>query len=254
MTTFLIQCARFAGIFFLLTPVLFSVRLVVWPSALISERVDRRLKRAIMRQWYAGVLAILGVRVEVKGSAPHPPFFLVCNHLSYLDMVILARETGCVFVSRGDVAHWPVIGFMVKSMYIVFIDRQNRRDTARVNQLIEHTMDQGDGIAIFPEARIYRGLAVEPFKSSLIQPAVANGVPVHYATITYRSPEGLPPASKIVGWWRPEPFFAHVFRLARYPGVRAMVRFGEEPLIGEDRKVLAEQLWQAVQTNFVPVD
>ncbi len=254
MTTLFFQCARFAGIFFVLTPLCFAVRLCVWPVALYSERLDRAFRRDIMHYWYTGVLHLLGVRVEVQGQPPRPPFYLVANHLSYIDMLVLARETGCLFVSRGDVEHWPVIGFMVKSLYILFIDRQSKRDTARVNKLIAHTMEQGDAIAIFPESRISRGIDVLPFKSALIQPAVDNGVAVHWAVLHYQSPPELPPAGKIAVWWRPDAFFPHIFRLLAHRGVVATVYFSPEPISGADRKVLAAELFQAVKDKFVPVE
>lgn len=251
---FVLQCVRFAAIFFMLTPVIFGVRLAVWPVAMFSERKDRALKRVLMRWWYTGTLAILGVRVVRLGAPPAPPFFLVANHLSYVDMLVLGRETDCLFVSRGDIEHWPVIGFMIKSFYMLFIDRQSKRDTARVNKLIAHALEMGEGIAIFPESRISCGLSLLPFKSALIQPALDNQQPVHYATLHYQSPPGAPPANKVVLWWRPEPFFAHLFRLMKYPGVTATVRFGEAPLAGVDRKELAARLWDAVNEHFVPME
>lgn len=252
--TFLIQCLRFAGVFLVLTPALFSLRLCVWPVAWYSERLDRRLKNAIMRHWYRNVLRILGVKVVVRGTPPKPPFYLVANHLSYVDMLVLARETDCLFVSKGDVEHWPVIGFMVKSLYVLFIDRQNKRDTARVNRLLAHAMEQGDSFAIFPESRISCGRDLLPFKSALIQPALDNHIPVYWAALHYQSPPNAPAASKIVLWWRPESFFRHVFRLMKHPGVTATVTFGPEPIYGQDRKALAQQLFQAVRKVYVPVE
>lgn len=252
--TFFLQCVRFAGVFFLLTPALFLLRLSVWPVALYSERLDRRLKNYVMRHWYRNVLRILGVKVVVKGTPPKPPFYLVANHLSYIDMLVLAQETDCLFVSKGDVEHWPVIGFMVKSLYILFIDRQNKRDTARVNKLLAHAMEAGECFAIFAESRISCGHDVMPFKSALIQPALDNHVPVYWAALHYQSPPNAPSANKVVVWWRPEAFFPHIFRLMKHPGVTATVTFGSEPVYGEDRKVVAEQLFQAVRGAFIPVD
>ena len=233
---------------------IFFVRVLVWPSALFSERLDRRLRRGILiffTKWWA---FFLGARVEVQGVPPKPPFFIVANHTSYLDALMLMHETGCIFVVRGDVEHWPIMGFMAKSVYLLFIDRADRRDTVRVNELIKHTLDTGDGLAVFPESRIFRGLDVEPFKSALIQPAIDLDLPVHYASITYKTHEGCPPASRIVGWWRPEGFFYHLCRLLQYPGFTATVHFGGEPIRGDDRKKLARALHKAVRTNFVPLD
>lgn len=250
---FVRKWVRFTLIFLVMTPALFIIRLCVWPAALFSEPLDRRLRRVLIIWWNRIFARIAGIRIIAHGTPPKPPFFIVANHLSYVDMLLLTHQTGCIFVSRGDVEHWPIIGFLAKSVYILFIDREDKRDTVRVNKLIEHTLKAGDGIAVFPESRISRGLDVEPFKSALIEPAVANHFPVHYATITYETQPPLPPANEIVGWWRPEPFFYHLFRLLSYPGFTATVRFGDAPIAGDDRKVLAAQLHQAVRQHFVPV-
>jgi 1-acyl-sn-glycerol-3-phosphate acyltransferase len=238
---------------FCMTCVLASIRLMVWPIACYSEPLDRRIRRSLIRYWNLGFAKIAGIKLVIHGTPPKPPFYLVSNHLSYMDMLVLCSQTGSIFVSREDVEHWPVLGFLARSLYIIFIDRQKRSDTVRVNKLIAHTLASGDGLVVFPESRIFRGLEVEPFKSALIQPAVDNGLPVHYATLHYETPEGSPPASEIVGWWRPEPFFAHLFRLLRFPGFKATVHFGETPIPGTDRKILAEQLHAAVSGNFVPI-
>ena len=228
-------------------------RLLIWPLAWYSEPLDRRARRPLIKLWNRGLARISGIKLLVHGTPPKPPFYLVSNYLSYIDMLVLCSQTGSIFVSREDVEHWPVIGFLARSFYIIFIDRNKRSDTVRVNKLIAHALSQGDGLVVFPESRIFRGLTVEPFKSALIQPAIDNGLPVHYATLHYKTPEGSPPASDIVGWWRPEPFFAHLFRLLRHPGFTATVYFGNDPISGTDRKILADQLHAAVSEKFVPI-
>ena len=233
---------------------LFFVRLLVWPSALFSQRLDRWLRRRILVVFARWWIFFLGAKVKVRGVPPKPPFFIVANHLTYLDALMLIHQTGCIFVARGDIQHWPIMGFMAKSIYLLFIDRRDRRDTVRVNKQIRHALDLGDGIAVFPESRVYSGLDVAPFKSALIQPAIDLELPVHYATIMYKTHEGCPPANRIVGWWRPESFFYHVYRLVKYPGFTATVHFGDEPIRGNDRKELAVALSDAVRANFVPLD
>jgi len=237
----------------LMTLVLFSLRLLAWPTRLFSERADRRLRRAFLRMWNHGFARIANIRIVAEGNVPKPPFFLVANHLSYLDMVVLTHQTGCIYVARGDVEHWPVIGFLSKSMYVIFIDRKSRRDTVRVNKLISRTIELGDAVAVFAESHITVGKDVEPFKSALIEPAVAAKLPVYYATLGYETLPGDPPASEIVGWWRPEGFMFHLQRLLRHKGVVARVRFGDAPLSGDDRKELAPRLHAAVREHFIPL-
>lgn len=231
----------------------FFSRFICWALLFPFRTVDRRNKRWILKHWARAFAFIIRIRIETTGPVPKPPFLLVANHITYFDMLVLACETGCIFVSREDVEHWPVIGLIARSLHMLFIDRSNRRDAMRVNGLIEETLKEGDGIVIFPESRVSCGMDVEPFKSPLLQPAVALAMPVHYASISYRTPEGSPLEGAIVSWWRPETFYAHLYRFLQYSGATASIHFGEEPLTGTDRKVLADDLHHAVKKNFVPL-
>jgi 1-acyl-sn-glycerol-3-phosphate acyltransferase len=234
------------------TAAIWSVRLAFWPIGWWSEALDRRGRRWIMRVWGEGFRRIVGMALEVHGPLPKPPYYLVANHLGYLDIFTLATVLGCTFVARGDLAHWPIIGWVSRSLHVLFINREQRQDAVRVNTLIAHTLAERDGLVVFAESRISCGLAVEPFKSALIQPAIDNGLPVHYVTINYSTPNNTPRPSDVVGWWRPEGFFFHVRRLLRYPGFKVTLHFGDEPIAGADRKTLAAALHEAVKAKYVP--
>lgn len=235
------------------TGAIWAVRLSFWPISLWSEPLDRRGRRWIMRVWGWGFRRIAGMQIDRHGPLPEPPYYLVSNHLSYMDIFLLGSVLGATFVARGDLQHWPIVGWLSRSLHVLFIDREQRQDAVRVNEQIAHTLRQGDGIVIFAESRISRGLAVEPFKSALIQPAIDIGIPVHYVTINYSTAPDVPPPSEIVGWWRPEPFFLHVRRLLGYPGFTASLYFGPEPLAGTNRKILARALFDAVKAPYQPM-
>lgn len=239
----------------LVTVTLFFVglRLLVWPSALVSRRVDRNLRRFVIRGWGYGFAAATGLRIIVKGTPPRAPYYMVCNHLSYLDMLVLARQAGSIFVSRGDVEQWPFFGFVSKSLYVIFINREDKRDTARVNKLIEETISEDDAIVVFPEGYTSRGVTVNPFRPPLLQPPVDLGIPVHYATISYDTPKSGPSPGLLCSWWRQETFYMHLLRLLHYRGVTATISFGDQPLSNTDRKALAKELEEAVRANFVPL-
>lgn len=241
------------ALLFVWTTLMFGCRMVFLPLRGQDEARDRRWRRWWFARWGRGFARIYGIKIVVKGAPPEPPFYIVCNHLSYLDVLMMVCQTGCGFVARGDLEHWPIIGPMCKRLDVLFIDRASKRDTVRVNDLIAHTIAQGDGICVFPESRIYCGRDVEPFKSSLIEPAIKLSMPIHYATVSYETPPGSPPASRIISWWRPEPFFFHVARQLKNRGCTATITFGEAPLQSGDRKKLANDLREAVRKNFVPL-
>lgn len=236
------------------TMIIAVARVSVWPVVLVNERLDRRLRRAIVRAWGWVFLPHLGMRLRIIGPKPKHPFYLVCNHQTYLDPWLLNGVVGATFVAKGDITKWPVLGFLSKALHTIFVNRRDRRDTVRVNELIKHAMDMGDGLVVFAEGGISRGLDVESFKSSLIQPAVTAGIPIHYATISYETLPGCPPASEIVGWWRSEPLMYHIRRLIRHKGFTTTLHFGEDPIGGDDRKELARKLHAAVRANFTPME
>ncbi|MCC6143893.1 MAG: 1-acyl-sn-glycerol-3-phosphate acyltransferase [Candidatus Hydrogenedentes bacterium] len=224
------------------------------PVGLVTPLGLRRIRRWLLQGWGWTCLRIVNARVECSGAAPKPPFYLVANHLSYVDIFLLARYAGPVFVARSEMAEWPLFGFMLRQSQMLFIRRGQLRDAPRVLDLLQAQLDAGDGIVIFPEARCTRGVTVQPFKPALLEAAARRSFPVSYATLSYATPEGEPAAGDSVVWWRWEGVHSHLFRLLALPGFTARIDFGPVPVISNDRKVLATTLHQVVLRNFVPIE
>lgn len=203
--------------------------------------------------WTRSFVKISHMSIEVIGEAPKPPFFLVCNHLSYTDIGALRTAAKGVFVAKKEVEGWPVAGAICRDMGTVFIDRKNRRDIPRAGELILDRLDAGEGVIVFPEGTSTKGETVLPFNSSFLQFAAERDLPVSYASISYKVEEGMPPASDYVCWWEDIGFFAHLWRLFKLPRYTAIVTFGETPITNPDRKELAAELRDRVAGKFVPV-
>lgn len=202
-------------------------------------------------QVWARLLAwILGCRMEIRGPVPEAPFLLVANHLGYMDILLLGNAAGGTFVAKRELASWPVVGALCRSVGTVFIDREAKRDLMRVARLVEDALDAGKGIVVFPEGTTsdggLDGTKLLPFRPSLLQVAATGGHPVHYATLRYDTAPGVPPARQSVSWTGGDPFLPHVLRLLTLPGFRATVTFGPEALTGRDRKDLALRLREAM--------
>lgn len=213
----------------------------------------RGFRRRMLQGWSRGVCRLLGIRVRVTGMVPRPPFFLVSNHLSYLDIVVFAAHTPCRFVAKREVGTWPGLGMLARIMETIFIDRTVRRDALRALSQVDRAMQDGDGIVLFAEATSTAGQSVLPFRPALLEWAARTGQPVHYASVSYRTPDGCPPAHLAVCWWGEMTFGRHLAALARLPRIDASLHFGPAPIAGRDRKQLAGQLHEAVRAQFVPV-
>jgi 1-acyl-sn-glycerol-3-phosphate acyltransferase len=217
-----------------------------------DERRDRQWRTRMFQRWAAGVCRIAGLRVRGEGPRPEPPCLLVSNHLSYWDILVLAQQTGFVFAAMANIAAWPVMGAIARSLYVVFVDRTDKSKTAEVLPAIQRALEFGDGLVVFPEGGISRGIDVNPFRSPLVEPALSLGRPVATATIHYETAPSSPPASRIFGWWRPESLHMHFLRSLAHPGGTATVRYGRVDIAGLDRKRLAAALHDEVKRNFTP--
>ena len=199
------------------------------------------------------VLRILGVRVHVEGAPPAAPYLLVSNHLSYLDVLVLAAVARPVFISRADVAGWPLVGRLTRSVGTILVNRELKRDVARVAIEIEDRLRRGLGVVLFAEGTSTDGSDVLPFKASLLEPVARAGFPAHYASLAYTTPDDAPPARDAVCWWGDMEFGPHVRSLLGIRRIDAHVTFGNEPIASTDRRVLAEELWQAVRRQHRPL-
>ncbi|MTI86695.1 MAG: 1-acyl-sn-glycerol-3-phosphate acyltransferase [Balneolaceae bacterium] len=207
----------------------------------------------LLNKWGKFACTVLGMQITVKGTPPGPPFFLVSNHLSYIDVFLLFSKVRGLFIAKSDVKSWPLIGSIIKSCGILFIDREKRRDITRVNRLIQHNITEDQGIIMFPESTTSDGKEVLPFRSSLLQYPAEVKMPVSYAVINYSTGDGEEPASKAVCWWTETPFFVHFFNLLKLKKISAHITFGDQKVIMNNRKTLSKKLEECVRSDFIPV-
>ena len=239
---------------FVLMALVVSVHFLVWglglPFVAFSPRGWSRWRSTILRRISGTLLTIMGACIESRGAPPEPPFVLVANHLSYVDILILASRLNTVFVSKHEVAGWPVIGILCRWMGTVFIQRENRRDIARVLEEMHRHLETGAGIVFFPEGTSTNGSELLQFRPSLLEIAVRLGQPVSYASLAYSTFDRDRPAADWVCWWGDRPFVGHFVGLLRLRGFRAELTFGPEPLQQPDRKSLAVELHKAVASQL----
>ncbi len=222
-------------------------------TSVVAPRWRAPWRRRVFRVWGRGVCRGLGVRLRVVGDAPNGGVLLVSNHLSYLDIPVLASQMPTVFVSKSEVAEWPLVGRGARAMGTIFLVRARKRELPDVNRQIESALGAGDGVVVFPEGTSTKGDQVLSFRPSLLAPAAQAELPVRAAVLRYETKSGDAPASLSVCWWGDMPFGPHVAELLKLEFIDAELEFLPEALSDGDRKRLAEKLWQAVNSRFRPI-
>lgn len=206
------------------------------------------------RTWTRGLCWAWNIQVEVDGRPPEDDYFLVTNHLSYVDIPVLGRHIHGTFIAKSELSGWPVAGQVIRSGDTIFIDRGRKRDLLRVMKEVDRALEDGLGVVLFPEGTSSKGDDMLPFKPSLLQIAAGSHRPVHWAILEYWTDDPHCKPSQFVNWWGDEPFLPHYLRFVSVDRIYATIRFGDEPVHGQDRKELSAALRERMLTKFRPMD
>jgi lyso-ornithine lipid O-acyltransferase len=207
-----------------------------------SSSVSRRAQW--LQCWSRRVLRNLDIRVERHGVPPAAGV-LACNHLSYLDIIVLAAAQPMVFVAANEIRHWPIFGWLTRCAGTLFVRRDRKSDVAKFNDDFAAVINEGVVLGLFPEGTSSNGRQVLPFYSSLFEPAVARCWPVSAARIGYALREGS--VENDICYWGDMTFFPHVLRLLTREQITATVVYGPALPPGLDRKEMARQLHRQVE-------
>ena len=203
--------------------------------------------------WHKAVCLIFGIKVIVKGTpATSHPVMFVSNHVSYLDIPVIGAKVKASFVAKGDVAGWPVFGFLSKMALTIFVKRASK-DALKDNKMLMDTIATGRNIILFPEGTSSNGQDVLPFKSTLfalasfdenlkeklsIQPFTVKMTEINRA-----QPMGNKDIYDFYAWYDDMTLAPHLWQFAKIKGATIELCFHDvlQAADYEDRKVLAKE-------------
>jgi 1-acyl-sn-glycerol-3-phosphate acyltransferase len=185
---------------------------------------------------YAGRRA--GLRVTVEGTPLRDHVLFVSNHVTWLDILALGGATRALFVSRDDVEHWPVVGWIAGLNDTIYVARHAKREVHGQADQLRRALADGRAVALFPEGTTEGGHEVLPFRPSLFAslfPPLEN-VRVQPIAIDYGD------IAEEIAWVGEEPAGVNAKRvLSRRDTIPVVLRFLEpvDPHEAGDRKSLA---------------
>ncbi|MGC4060320.1 MAG: lysophospholipid acyltransferase family protein [Aquabacterium sp.] len=161
----------------------YGLSYTVWP------RLDEQGWHNENLRWSRQLLRILGIELTVSGKARPGAKLVVSNHVSWLDIVAINSVVPSRFVSKAEVANWPVIGRLVTIAGTLYLVRERRRDAMRVLGLMSQALRDGHTVAVFPEGTTGSGHGVMHFHGNLLQAAIDAQVPVQPVVLRYSDPQ-----------------------------------------------------------------
>lgn len=226
--------------------------------------------------WTRGMRRLLGMRVRLEGTLPPHPYFIVMNHMTWLDYFGMVSYVDARPVAEDPLRTLPLVGILFRSIRPIFV-RRVREDTARVMRLMTEALRQGESLVLAPETPETTGplgKSVRQFRAGLLQSAIDAGRAVHYMSLTYTTPPDCPPPSEAL-MFGPNPlyqpggaipaaeleafggrhsFLGHVLGVLALPRHELVIRFGPHPIQATDRFTLANSLRDAVERIFQPIE
>ncbi len=189
-------------------------------------------------------LRALGISHSNSGCVPDSDSraaVIVANHLSYVDILILAATTPVVFVAKSEVRRWPVFGWFARMAGTRFVDRSRRRDVVRVGAELTTVLADRVSVVLFLEGTSTDGSTVLPFRSSLLEPFVGIDCPLIPVALRYRVPAPHSAAWDVC-YWGDMTLVPHLLNLAGLPRVDATLAWDAPVPMSGDRKFLAHIL------------
>lgn len=197
-------------------------------------------------QWHTKLLNILNIKMEIQNKKESSSVFIICNHISWLDIPVLGSQTAVRFIAKDEIASWPVINTMVLKTGNLFIKRGKPGELKKLSVKIDEIIKDKGNIALFPEGKTTDGQQIENFYPGLFQNAIDNKITIQPLLLIY-SDSNRP--SRNAPYINDQNLWDSLWCILKTPQIRVAAHWCEPiPASGQDRKQLA-QLSHAVLVN-----
>ncbi|MFF4503272.1 lysophospholipid acyltransferase family protein [Streptomyces sp. NPDC001401] len=209
-------------------------------AGVVLSPLGGRIPAELVKRWCRWIVRAAGVQVRITGTAaPTGGLLLVANHISWLDIPLLAAVRPARMLAKSDIRGWPVAGWLTARSGALFIDRNRLRALPQTVAQIADALRSGHAVGVFPEGSTWCGRAQGNFRRAAFQAALDAGVPVQPVRLHYRITGGTPStAPAFIG---DDSLLASVWRVVSARGLVAEVdvRDAIAPGTHPDRRSLA---------------
>jgi 1-acyl-sn-glycerol-3-phosphate acyltransferase len=197
-------------------------------------------QQPLMRWWHRRFCHLLNLDIRVQGRPAQGHALWVSNHVSWLDIPVLGANFPVYFLSKAEVASWPVIGWMARMAGTLFIKRGAGDADQVIKQLAGH-LEQGRNVLFFPEGTTTDGHRLKRFFHKLFNAATITQTPIQPVLICYRDEnDGLHPHAPFVG---DDEFLSHALEILKGDRITVdIVVFPLQPVGDHDSRALAHEV------------
>ncbi|MFJ2984958.1 MULTISPECIES: lysophospholipid acyltransferase family protein [unclassified Pseudomonas] len=213
----------------------------------VGERLGLKASIERRQRWTClfmkRLVAALPFEVRVIGTLPKRPMLWVSNHVSWTDIPLLGMLQPLSFLSKAEVRHWPLAGWLAEKAGTLFI-RRGGGDSQRLREQISEQLGDARPLLIFPEGTTTDGRQLRTFHGRLLAGAIDQGVAVQPVAIQYLRNGEPDPIAPFIG---DDDLVSHLMRLFAEPrGAVCIHLLPPVSSVDKERAALAFQAQQAI--------
>ncbi len=223
---------KFLGfVFFILS--YFCCCLPLYPIFIFFPNLVRKILINVVSVHSKAMLWVLDINVtafNIEYSRAYSNFLVVSNHLSYLDILILASKLPSCYVTSLEVKRTPFLGQLTQLAGCLYVDRNTRQNLSQEVSELREALNSGFNVTIFPEATSTNGEEVLRFRRPLFEASIATGKPILPVTINYKtinSKEVSFQNRDYLCWYGDMEFFGHFITLLTQKNITVEVVLAE---------------------------
>ena len=181
---------------------------------------------------------------------------LICNHISYMDIPVIASKVPCLFVTSLDMKKTPFLGWITHLGGCLYVNRRSPKNVNKELQDIYYWIKQGFNVLLFPEATTSDGVNIKKFRSSLLQVEDDTSTPIMSYVLKYTQINNHKASQEdkrgSIAWVEGVSFLPHLIQQFKLRSVTfELTELGQTSgRQFKDRKSLAEHLETEISEAF----
>lgn len=218
------------------------VGVVLQSAGFIAKKRRHHLIVWFTSLWAHVSCLLFNIQVQTVGDCKvREGSLVVANHVGAPDIFVLGKCFSGFFVSKAEIAEWPLFNCLARLGEVIFAERDKRHQVKEIIGQMSGRLKEGCSVILFPEGQASDGQTVLEFKPSTFAAAVHANCDVVPITLIYH--DGQKPS---IACWHETTFFEHMLRLLQ--NRRLDVTVFVHPVIrgATDRRELAEKSFEII--------
>ena len=220
---------------------------------------QRRVGVRFVGEYSKRLIDLLDVKTTFQYSPkilPDKNYFMVCNHMSYLDIMVLGAIRPSVFITSVDMRNTFFLGDLAKLGGSFFVNRKDRSKIKEEVAELEDLVANGFDVFLFPEGTSSNGMqGVLPFKRSIFRVPFGAKIPIIPISLRYTHVDGEPFSAKNcdeVTWHSKMTFAPHLNQLTEKKEIKVDVRYLDpvDPSGFKDHGDLSEHMRELISAEY----